>query len=121
MLVDGMDETCTERSKEERSKAATARLRICVGLPRQFSRSGSAKVRQLPVKACGVATGFLFIFLRRCSFCFLFINFTPLRHLRHSIASSVRASEPLHIQEPDSISQLTQFETPQTWVMQWWD
>jgi hypothetical protein len=90
-----------------------------VGLPRNFFRSAE-EVAAVADQSLRSRSCLSIYFLATLQLLLSFHHFTPFRHLRHSIASSVRASEPLHIQELDSISQLTQFEKPQTWVKQWW-
>ena len=92
MLVDGRNVVLKEGREEQRSSLIATR--ICVGLPSNsfaLQRAVAAVAGQsLRSRSC-----LSIYFLATLQLLLSFHHFTPFRHLLPSIASSVRASEPL--------------------------
>jgi len=103
MLVGGGRNVCTERTKRGNLESRGLLENLAVGLPSNFRRKDCGSCRS---KLAASAASSIY-FLATLQLLLLLPSFT---FSTTSIASTVRASERLQIQELDGISQLTQFD-----------
>ena len=106
MLVGGGRNVCTERTKRGNLESRGLLENLAVGLPSNFRCKDCGSCRSK--LAAGAASSIYF--LATLQLLLLLPSFTSSTFATTSIASSVRASERLQIQELDGISQLTQFD-----------